>query len=278
MVADKASTSLPMQEQLMITVRNQFKSMKKNKSSLAENIDPDNIDATQVVKNFTNWFWEFRHSQGVKMLAPFFVISIWSSITPVIGDDMSTWIARIMFASKAIFFLAIFASCKSKIQAKIDDGEMERIIEVEVQKWNDEVGYEKVKENITIGEHDLRAQWDFMKKELMATGITLMIHYWFGMTIPLVITTVMAGFQYNVSPLYKVYIAEMDPTDDDYPSRPWKEDAQSMQGMMDRYYESAQKAGWTQETVAETAKAKKKMSSKSIKAQMKNANAINSRK
>merc|ERR1711860_129509 len=104
---------------------------------------------------------------------------------------------------------------------RINNGEMEQIIQVEKQEWTNEGKMETMHEPQSIGEYDKDQLTAQIKQQLVAIGMVMLIHYNWGYTTPLVVGSVMGALQLKDSQLVRIHLKGEDPTENAELKRPY---------------------------------------------------------
>jgi len=192
---------------------------------LTDGIDWDNIDwaklFTNVLQCALHLFNEFRQTQFAKSLIPLVVLSCWNFIASFLAEDTTTVIARLAFIVKNIGHGLVLFRIKQLVEQAQSEGELEDTVEVTRQDWTDEGKMVNRKETITYGEYDLEQVWTTVKQQGMQVGMVTFLHWYWGYTTPLVITSFMGVQQIMDFPLYKLYMSGVSASDDKTLKRPF---------------------------------------------------------
>lgn len=232
-------------------------------------IDTSNLNYAQIGKNATklviHWFHIIRKSQFAKALLPLGTVMIWNMICGFLPESVTNALAIMIFIAKNAFVVVFLLNIKNKIEKRMGDGELEATIMVDKQEWTNEGTFEKVKEQMTIGDYDISEWWKFIKTQAMQVGITMAIYMWKGFTVPLVIGSIFGAKAMFDLPLYKIHSLGLDEQDDETCKRPFK-DANPMENFMQKYQESVNN---TMGSGEQPTGAAKKISKKSLLAKEK---------
>lgn len=210
-------------EKAQSSVQAWIRKNRKNYSFLKDCCDknPDEpISYYIILKNLTELFLK---SQVCKSLTPVFLIFLWNSISLHFPEMFDHYIARLCYVVRIVYFCYIMYTIRSRINQKIEDGEMDQQVTVERQEWTNEASMETVPEQLSAGDYDKEQWMSFLKSQGVGSFMSLSLYIKWGYTTPMVVSLFLGYQHIKDLALYRIHVKGESGSEDALLRRPFKQ-------------------------------------------------------